>query len=135
MPAEHLGPKFVGFWRDPSEPETAGLPNPKDCADPQWDTGERRRVIRYLRSGKEFANYLGYSWCRMDCGIPDNKLGSRDLTDGTYVWPEGFAHYVEKHNVKPPEHFLQHVRSQLASQPPTGLRGMFSRLFGRKAAS
>lgn len=39
-------------------------------------------------------------------------MGSRDLTDGTFVWPEGLAHYVERHDVKLPDHFLQHVRER-----------------------
>ena len=41
----------------------------------------------------------------------DNRgNGSLELTDGTYVWPEGLAHYVEQHGVKLPGEFLEHAR-------------------------
>ncbi len=36
-------------------------------------------------------------------------MGSMCLTDGTYGWPQGFAHYVEAHGVRPPEEFVRHV--------------------------
>jgi hypothetical protein len=36
-------------------------------------------------------------------------MGSHDLTDGVFVWPEGYAHYIEKHDVKPPREFIEHV--------------------------
>ena len=32
------------------------------------------------------------------------------------VWPEGFAHYLEQHDVKPPAEFLEHVRPRLREQ-------------------
>ena len=41
-------------------------------------------------------------------------MGCCSQTDGTYVWPEGYHHYVTKHGVKPPEHFLRHVLAQRA---------------------
>ena len=36
-------------------------------------------------------------------------MGGTDLSDGHYVWPFGFAHYVEAHGVKPPQEFIDHV--------------------------
>jgi hypothetical protein len=38
-------------------------------------------------------------------------MGSRDLSDGTWVWPEGLAHYVERHNVVLPEAFVHTMRA------------------------
>ena len=32
--------------------------------------------------------------------------GSREFTDGTWLWPEGFSHYVENHQVRPPAEFV-----------------------------
>ena len=121
---------MIGFWREPDDPTTAAWPDPRDFVDSAWDPKERKRVIKYLRSGREAEAWMGYSFCRFKCGIPDWKMGNCDMTDGTYTWPEGYPHYLKVHQVKPPEHFLEHVRRQLASQPPTGLRGIFSRLFG-----
>jgi len=31
------------------------------------------------------------------------------FTDGTFVWRSGLVHYVENHNVKPPDRFIEHV--------------------------
>ena len=38
------------------------------------------------------------------------EMGSSDLTDGTWLFPEGLVHYVRRHALKPPEDFLQHMR-------------------------
>ena len=107
----------IGYWRDPNDPTTAGWPDPHDHVDPAWDPRERKRVIRYLKAGSKHEGWFGYSTCRFKCGIPDWKMGKDDLTDGVFVWPEGYPHYLQAHNVKPPERFLQHVRQRLASRP------------------
>ena len=49
----------------------------------------------------------GYSTCRI-CGI-DN--GTKDLSDGKYMWPEGLVHYVKDHNLRLPKEFEEHVES------------------------
>jgi len=36
-------------------------------------------------------------------------MGTGEISDGTYVWPEGLAHYVEEHNVRLPQKFVDHV--------------------------
>lgn len=41
-------------------------------------------------------------------------MGSADLSDGTYLWPEGLAHYVEKHHVRLPAEFVKHVLEEPA---------------------
>jgi hypothetical protein len=66
-------------------------------------------VASYLRTGVLHEQYRGYSWCRFCCGIPDHQMGSRDLTDGIWVWPEGLAHYVEVHRVGLPDEFVLHA--------------------------
>jgi hypothetical protein len=38
-------------------------------------------------------------------------MGSRDLTDGAWVWPEALAHYVDRHAVTLPEQFVTHAIS------------------------
>jgi hypothetical protein len=48
----------------------------------------------YLRGGREHSTWMG-STCRI-CGKAN---GSRCMTDGMFVWPEGLAHYVEDHHV------------------------------------
>ena len=39
-------------------------------------------------------------------------MGTKCLTlDGTWVWPEGFAHSIEAHSVRPPQEFIDHLLS------------------------
>lgn len=47
-------------------------------------------------------------------GPGHNKLmGCTTLTDGKYVWPEGLAHYISEHAVRPPEDFVKHSLKNL----------------------
>jgi hypothetical protein len=34
---------------------------------------------------------------------------SLELTDGTFLWPEGLTHYVRDHAVRLPDRFFEHV--------------------------
>jgi hypothetical protein len=72
-------------------------------------------VGSYLRSGETYEQYRGLSWCRFQCGISFGDMGSCDLTDGTWVWPEGLAHYVESHSVNLPSEFIDHATSGIKS--------------------
>lgn len=101
----------VGFWRGGASRED--LPDPHELVDPSWPIVERARVAAYLREGDIEASYLGYSACRFRCGIPASALGASDLTDGRWVWPQGFAHYVEVHGVRPPQAFLDDIAPDL----------------------
>jgi hypothetical protein len=38
-------------------------------------------------------------------------MGSRDFTDGMWIWPEGLAHYVHNHGVTLPDDFVARVLS------------------------
>ncbi len=103
----------VGYWA-PNQDDTISslllvllspLPRVKDCVDPSWSREERERVLEHLRRGRVHDASFGFSSCRF-CG---QHNGTRDMTDGTYVWPEGFAHYLTHHDVKPPPYFIHHV--------------------------
>jgi len=103
----------IGYWFNERAP--SGYPRPQRLVG-TWDPAERARVAAYLRAGDELEQYRGWSYCRFACGIPDRQMGSRDLTDGRFVWPEGLAHYVEAHAVRLPDHFVAHA---LAGPPRT----------------
>jgi len=64
-------------------------------------------VVSYLVRGRTLEQYRGLSPCRF-CGV---YLGSKELTDGTYCWPEGLAHYLAAHDVRLPDEFVTHVES------------------------
>src|SRR5262245_6831386 len=93
---------LIGYW---GGERAESLPSPESFVDPGWDVDERDVVGSYLRRGFVVRAYLGLSPCRI-CGGPN---GSLELSDGTYIWPEGLAHYVIDHDVRPPEPFISHV--------------------------
>lgn len=76
-------------------------------------TGLPAGVASYLKSAETYEQYRGLSWCRFQCGVPSRDMGSRDLTDGTWVWPEGLAHYVESHGVNLPSRFVDRITSNV----------------------
>lgn len=92
----------VGYWR--SEYETT-LPDPREHLDETWDGDERELVVAYLRGGLPVLHMMGFSPCR----ICDSANGNAELTDGSYLWPEGLTHYVEHHGVRLPREFERHV--------------------------
>jgi hypothetical protein len=51
---------------------------------------------------------LGWSECRI-CGAEN---GSGERVDGSYLWPDGLAHYVRDHAVRLPREFIVHVLEQ-----------------------
>jgi hypothetical protein len=95
----------IGFWSSPSEPD---WPDPQTFVDASWDPLERESVALYLKSGLPIVDWMGYSACRF-CGMQN---GASDLSDGTYYWPEGLAHYIESHGVRLPAEFVAHVASR-----------------------
>lgn len=101
--------QFIGYWFRTIDP--------RQLVDPSWAAGERAALVQYLRDGHELAHCLGFSHCRFECGIPDQEMGSRDFTDGSWVWPEGLAHYVVEHEIMLPNEFLAHARSRLFQMP------------------
>lgn len=99
---------LIGYWHDGS-PQSVCV-HPHYLVDDNWDTAERELVANYLRSGKRCNAYLGYSSCRFNCGISCTEMGTCEQHDGKFIWPEGLVHYIEAHNVKLPEMFLEHMR-------------------------
>jgi hypothetical protein len=97
----------LGYWKE-KEPGNVTLPHPCIFVDEQWNPEERQMVISYLEKGESLAVSMGLSWCRFNCG--EVGMGAAELTDGSYWWPEGLAHYVEKHSVRLPAEFVKHVR-------------------------
>ena len=108
---EHLVTlKRGGFWKSDTEPS---FPDPQALVDAAWDSAERERVLSYLEASYYTPIFQGGpSWCRFGCSPRPADIGTQDLTDGTWVFPEGFVHYVRSHDLKPPAEFLDHVRQR-----------------------
>ena len=93
---------LIGYWRWERDP---ALPDPSDFVDKAWDHQERSLVASYLESGRLFRRFGGFSTCRI-CG---ERNGAKEYTDGTFLWPEGLAHYVREHSVRLPARVVDHI--------------------------
>jgi len=106
----------IGFWANRVRPD---LPIPQLLVAPLESESDRARIVAYLRGGSTIEVWRGWSHCRFDCGTRDEDMGHADLSDGRWVWPEGLAHYVERHGVVLPSAFVEHARSHGFVCPPT----------------
>jgi hypothetical protein len=104
----------IGYWQSGEIPT---LPHPKDFVNDQIKPGERKLLIEYLDKGKQVIAYLGYSYCRFNCGTPDHEMGNSCLTDGKYIWPEKLSHYIRKHDVWLPAPFILRVKDNQNYSP------------------
>ncbi|MBW2529445.1 MAG: hypothetical protein JRI23_35035, partial [Deltaproteobacteria bacterium] len=97
--------QMVGFWCDPSGLFDYPLawPHPAELPQATWSAAQKESLLAYLRGGAELIAYAGMSMCRFEdeCGV--RPCGTRDLTDGTWLWPDGLEHYVEAHGIVLPE--------------------------------
>lgn len=92
----------IGYWSSNDDSE---LPDPRTLVDVAWEATTRDRVVEYLRAGRVQWIQMGYSTSRF-CGMPN---GTAELTDGTYLWPEGLAHHLTDHAVRLPDEFVAFV--------------------------
>ena len=99
---------LIGYWRTDGD-TTSEYPDPRDWIDPDWDEDERHATWFYFASGTLFRTFMGYSSCRI-CG---ESNGAAEYTDGTYVWPEGLAHYIYDHALRLPDELIAHARRRL----------------------
>ena len=109
--------KAIGYWFTELAPSE--YPRPQALVG-RWTPAQRAAVVTHLQNGVVFERYRGFSYCRFGCGIEPRELGNCDLFDGTWVWPSGLAHYVEKHNVRLPDVFVEHVKRVARSGRGTG---------------
>lgn len=123
--SDEQGPRLIGYWREVlpaaypgmkeeqreawEERRSAGRrwPDPGVFVDRHWAGEEQAAAAHHLEVGTLVNQYRGISSCRF-CG---RHNGSAELTDGTYCWPEGLAHYVREHGIRLPQIFLAHVTS------------------------
>jgi len=97
---------LIGYWRSEADPL---WPDPNDLVDESWDDDERELTASYLASGTIARAFMGFSRCRL-CGIENGNL---EYTDGTYLWPQGLAHYVDEHAIRMPESVVSHIERRM----------------------
>jgi hypothetical protein len=99
--------RLIGYWIESLR--DTDYPAPQEFVG-DWSPDVRARVADHLDRGQVWAEYRGISWCRFLCNYP--SMGSRELTDGYWVWPEGLSHYVRDHAVTLPPEFVRHIESR-----------------------
>ena len=120
-----LGPNdpYVRFLAERHEAEAHSgrpfLPDPRRLIGILGVHSYDGRVPAYLTQGARAAQYFGVAVCRC-CGA---TLGSSDLTDGTWVWPEGLEHYLQAHGLPLPGPFVNTIE-QNRYQVPLAARGL-----------
>ena len=98
-----------GFWRQyerrNDKDDYARYPWPM-ATDIAW-LGKREFLIalRALEQTAMKIRYKGHSSCRI-CG---KSNGSVEHKANGWLWPEGYIHYVEEHNVRPSLAFQEMV--------------------------
>lgn len=98
----------IGYWH---EDYLDYLPNPNDLINNGfWQNKDKTRVIDYLKSADIQSQYQGHSYCRIKNGPEDSAMGSADLSDGYWIWPEGLWVYVNYYDVMLPEDFIVYMQ-------------------------
>ena len=108
------GLRPIGFWKGADQVD---LPDPNELIDDGWDAEERSKLAELLASAATHQPGEGCSVCRI-CGAPN---GFVNLSDGTFVWPEGLAHYVSEHAVRLP---VEVVAGLFANAEENGVRAI-----------
>ena len=103
-----------------SDAETDRLLGRPDGARLAGSAGFRRSQLGLARPrhGRRLSDrgfilraFGGYSTCRF-CG---KENGALEVSDGTWYWPDGLAHYLSEHDVRLPREFVEHVYAELDS--------------------
>jgi len=91
---------LIGYWRSDREPQ---WPDPEQWIDEAMPEYARQLVADFLRAGQRTPWVAAWpSFCRL-CG---SGVGNGERTEGTFVWPDGLAHYVADHRVRLPAKFV-----------------------------
>lgn len=105
----------IGYWRttkDNFEDINTQFPWPEDYINSESlekinvsPKKIKKMIVNYLDSFEKIHHMRGLSRCRL-CG---RMNGSAERSDGEFLWPEGYSHYVKEHGVIPPTKFLLKV--------------------------
>lgn len=96
-------PLYEGHWRAAFD-EPSDLPWP--VPDPSWR--DRTAFLEELAKAESTAyhiEYRGLSYCRL-CGQVNGRDG---LRKDRWEWPEGLRHYIEAHDIRPTDEFVDFI--------------------------
>jgi len=102
----------VGFWNN-ARNDYPQFPMPVATDMPQELREVLVNALRDVETAAHKVGLRGPSQCRI-CGDRSNgsfeySLEPISKTSGGWVWPQGFAHYILEHGVRPPEDFVVKV--------------------------
>lgn len=105
------GGKVEGYWAD-NENEKSNFPFPKSHASTFPGQNNFVEALKKIQndSSVEKDQFKGYSSCRFG-DKPHNGSAEFHVGKGNdkISWPEGYLHYVTKHNVIPSREFYKFV--------------------------
>lgn len=101
-------PRREGFWYSKQEPL---LPMPVQ-SDTAWEGKEAFLIaLVELELGSNQQHYKGISACR----ICSRGNGDGEFEADGWVWPSGYSHYIQAHNVRPSLAFQEFVLGKILS--------------------
>ena len=121
----------IGFWSQNVDDVDDKRPFPTSCSGREWRkeygriwTPEIEEWTMSYLSGHHHSYVYIESWemayapCRFkECLSPAKELGAVTLCDGTFIWPEGYIHYVTQHDILPSRQLIQHVLHAYDKKP------------------
>lgn len=84
-----------------------------DADHPAMSRDEADRVLAWLRSAPVVSEGRGLAPDWWDGGKPD-RVPTGFRTDGTYVWPEAVAWYLDRHGLRPDERLVSRAMERAA---------------------
>jgi hypothetical protein len=94
--------RIEGYWYSRHTPQ---FPKPVPNDQPWEGQAEFLKALSKKEVGGPQHRFKGFSLCR----ICECINGSTEYESGEWSWPSGLRHYVEVHNVKPSDEFIEWV--------------------------
>ena len=96
-----------GYWRATKD-KISNYPWPEE-REPWEGQEEFLDQLEIVERDATITRYKGWSTCRI-CG---KKNGSYEFTvESIGIWPVGYRHYIEEHNIKPPRRFIRKINTR-----------------------
>ena len=97
---------LVGNFREMGYDDEPGAPSLLDVRGKRLPA-HKAEVVHYLKKAKSVSLSPGFLEDFFD---PTKSIGTHTMrTDGTYVWPDFLAGYVDRHDVALPDDFERHM--------------------------
>ena len=106
--------KYEGFWRRSRE-----IADPLPWPEPDETWTARISFLIALDRVEVHAQSVscrGFSFCR----VCHSRNGSRSFRYAEWEWPEGFRHYIARHQVRPSPEFERFIRNQASPSARPG---------------